>query len=351
MNTTLTYGLIGCGSFGNEHMKAMLMLPGVKVTALCDIHIERCYEMNERYGLDAKCYENYNDMLAEQKFDIVVVAAVDKAHAGATVAALRAGSHVLCEKPMSLFLEDCKEMIQTADETGKLLMVGQVCRFTPGFVQAKEIVDAGVIGELYFIESEYAHDYVNLPGTDGWRTDPDREPIIGGACHAIDLVRWIAGDPIETMAYTNHKVLTHWPVNDTTISIMKFPNDVIGKVFASIGCKRDYTMRTVIYGTKGTIIVDNTTPYLTLMLERSADDAHFANGFFGTGSERSIRHQIDVSLNNHNVAAEHKALREAILEGKPLLMTGREGAKTVAVCRAVVEAANTGKAVKVDYNF
>ena len=62
-------------------------------------------------------------------------------------------------------------------------------------------------------------------------------------------------------------------------------------------------------------------------------------------------HQIDVSLNNHNVAAEHKALREAVLEGKPLLMTGREGAKTVAVCRAVVEAANTGKAVQVDYNF
>ena len=189
MNTTLTYGLIGCGSFGNEHMKAMLMTPGVKVTALCDIHVERCHEMNERYGLDAKCYENYNDMLADQKFDIVVVAAVDKAHAGASIAAMKAGSHVLCEKPMSLFLEDCKEMIRTADETGKLLMVGQVCRFTPGFIQAKEIVDAGVIGELYFIESEYAHDYVNLPGTDGWRTDPDREPIIGGACHAIDLVR------------------------------------------------------------------------------------------------------------------------------------------------------------------
>jgi len=110
-------------------------------------------------------------------------------------------------------------------------------------------------------------------------------------------------------------------------------------------------MRTVIYGTKGTIIVDNTTPYLTLMLENSVENGSFANGFFGTGSERSIRHQIDVSLNNHNVAAEHQALREAVLEGKPLLMTGREGAKTVAVCRAVVEAANTGKAVQVDYDF
>ena len=91
MNTHLTYALVGCGSFGNEHMKAMLMIPGVKVTALCDIHIERCHEMNERYGLGAKCYENYNDMLADQKFDIVVVAAVDKAHAGATISALRAG--------------------------------------------------------------------------------------------------------------------------------------------------------------------------------------------------------------------------------------------------------------------
>lgn len=351
-NKILNYGIIGCGDFGNQHLLALSLMHGVKITALCDVHIESCYKLKEKYALDAECFDDYNEMLKKMKFDIVAVVTSDKAHAPATIAALEAGNHVICEKPMSLFLEDCKAMIDASERTGKLLMVGQVCRFAPGFVKAKEIVESGLIGDLFFVESEYAHDYKNIPGVDGWRTDKDREPIIGGACHAIDLLRWIAGDPTETMAYSNHRVLTDWPVNDATVAIMKFPNDVIGKVFTSVGCKREYTMRTVIYGTKGTIVVDNTTPTICVTLDKCASNGNFADGFFtGEGSERSIKHLIEVSINNHNVTAEHEAMREAVIEGKPLLMTGREGAKTVAVCRAVVEAAKTGAAVKIDYNF
>lgn len=351
MIQNLNYGVIGCGSFGNKHLEALSLTDGANVTALCDVHPEKCEELKEKYGLDARVFSDYNTMLSEMDFDVVVVATSDKVHAPATIAALNAGNHVVCEKPMSLFVEECREMIEAQKKSGKLLMVGQVCRFAPGFMKAKEIVDSGLIGDLFFVESEYAHDYLHVTGVDSWRVDADREPIIGGACHAIDLLRWIAGDPVETMAYSNHKMLTNWPVNDATVAIMKFPNDVIGKVFTSAGCKRDYTMRTVIYGTKGTVIVDNTNSYLTLTLEKSTENANFADGMFGTESDRNIRHQIGVNVNNHNVAGEHKAMREAILEGKPLLMTGYEGAKTVAVCRSVVEAAKSGVAVKIDYNF
>lgn len=287
-------------------------------------------------------------MLKNEEIDVVTVASSDKAHMQATVDALNAGCHVMCEKPMSLFTEDCEKMVKAADETGKLLMVGQVCRYAPGFVKAKELVEKGIIGDLYFVESEYAHDYFGREGVDNWRADKDREPIIGGACHAIDLLRWIAGDPVETMAYSNHKMLTNWPVNDTTVAIMKFPNDVIGKVFTSIGCKRDYTMRTVLYGTKGTIIVNNTDPYLELFLEK-IDGAPFADGQLGKIEERTIKHSIKVSINNHNVAAEHKQMIDAVLGKSELITTGREGARTVAVCRAVVESAKTGMPVKITY--
>lgn len=352
MTKTLKYGLIGCGAFGDYHLDALSLIKGVDMVALCDKHVDACHKLKEKYELDnAVCYDDYNEMLKSHDFDIVVVATSDQAHAGATIAALKAGFNVMCEKPMSLYIDECKEMIKAQKESGKKLMVGQVCRFAPGFVKSKEIVESGIIGDLYYVESEYAHDYIASPGIDDWRKDPDREPIIGGACHAIDLLRWIAGDPCETMAYTNHKVLTNWPVNDTTVAIMKFPNDVIGKVFTSIGCKRNYTMRTVIYGTKGTVIVDNTSPYVQVFLEKSTENGHFADGFFGNGSERNIMHRVDVDINNHNVAAEHMAMRDAIIEGKPLLMTGEEGAKTVMVCRAVVEAANTGKAIAIDYNM
>ena len=337
MEKTLRYALVGCGSFGGVHLDVLTRMPGTEITALCDIHPESCERLKERFGLDVPCYTDYREMLAAEKdrIDIVDVVTSDKAHCPVTLAALEAGCHVMCEKPMSLFTEECVSMVKKAEEKGLLLMVGQVCRCAPGFVKAKELVDSGEIGELYFAESEYAHDYTNIKGVDNWRVDPDREPIIGGACHAIDLLRWIAGNPTDTTAYSNHKVLTDWPVDDTTVAIFRFPGQVIGKVFTSIGCKRNYTMRTVLYGTKGTIIVNNTDPVLDLY--RLQPDG------------RAALTQLPLEIDNHNVMEEHRLLREAVLNGAPLITTGAEGARTVAVCRAVVESAETGKPVEIVY--
>lgn len=341
----LNYAIIGCGVFGCTHARALSTIKEANIVAVCDTYIEKCKALNEKFQLEASCYSNYMDMLEKEQIDIVVVATSDKEHKDASIAALKTNHHVMCEKPMSLFTEDCIEMIKAADEAHKLLMVGQVCRCTPAFIKAKELVDNGVIGELCFAESEYAHDYSRAFGTDNWRVDKDREPIIGGACHAIDLLRWIAGDPYETTAYSNHKMLTDWPVDDTTIAIMKFPNNVIGKVFTSIGCKRNYTMRTVLYGTKGTIIVNNSDSHFTLFLEKENENG----GNLGDVSNKTVAHEIPVVVNNHNVPEEHKQLIDAVMKNKPLVTTGREGAKTVIACRAVVDSAKTGKSVKIDY--
>ena len=78
-------------------------------------------------------------------------------------------------------------------KTDKKFMVGQICRYTPGFKQAKEIIDSGAIGELTFVESEYAHDYSGIYAKETWRSDPVRNGVVGGGCHAVDLLRWIAG--------------------------------------------------------------------------------------------------------------------------------------------------------------
>ena len=180
-----------------------------------------------------------HEMLENIEADIVVVATADHAHKDATVAALKAGFNVMCEKPMALRHEDCREMLMAEKESGKLLMVGQVCRFTPAFVRAKQIVESGILGDIFFAEGEYAHDYATIPGVDKWRMHPDREPILGGGCHSIDLLRWLIGDPVEVTAYSNRMVLKDWPISDATIGIMKWENGTIGKIFTSIGCKRD----------------------------------------------------------------------------------------------------------------
>ena len=88
-------------------------------------------------------------------------------------------------------------MIAKAETVGKKLMVGQICRVAPGFALAKKILDAGTIGEIFFLESEYAHDYADIRG---WRMDPllKRHPVTGGGYHAVDLVRFLTGkEPVE----------------------------------------------------------------------------------------------------------------------------------------------------------
>lgn len=345
----LHYGIIGCGVFGEHHIMGIQELKDAEIVAICDVNVERCKVLAETYGIP-KVYADYNELLRDNEIEAVAIVTSDQTHAEITVAALRAGKHVLCEKPMSLDLEECKKMIKASDESGKKLMIGQICRFTPGFLEAKKLVESGVIGELFFVESEYAHDYSHMTSPNNWRMAPERHPIIGGACHAIDLLRWIAGNPDETMAYGNHKVMDAWPVDDCTVAIFRFPNQVIGKVFCSIGCKRNYTMRTVLYGSRGTIIVDNKNPYIQIFRDRLSDEGAVLGGIWGKDDHKHILRK-KIKLNDHNTMEENKQFITAVLNDTPVETDGREGARTVAVCKAVVESCATGLPVKIEYDF
>lgn len=345
----LNIAVVGVNSFGARHIAGIKALDCARLVAICDIDEKILKTRAAEYGIaEEDCYTDHREMLKRQDIDIVTVATPDPVHKVVTVDALRAGKHVLCEKPMAMRLSDCKEMVLAQKETGSKLMVGQVCRHTPAFIEAKSMVEDGCIGDLFFVESEYAHDYSEIGGIGGWRMDPVelRQPVTGGGCHAVDLLRWIAGNPTEVFAYSNHKVLTDWPVDDCTVAIMKFPNDVIGKVTTSVGCKRDYTMRTVLYGTKGTIIVDNTSTHLTLYKDDFDGERVFRNRHI-----QGIPIMIPVVVNNHNVASEIKDLCMAILNDEPVTPDGKEGASTVAVCSAIVQSASTGEKVVVDYEF
>lgn len=322
--------------FGMSHVEGARDF-GAEIALLCDSNEENLRFAGERYGIpEDRWITDYRDIIDNEDIDVVTVATPDQQHVKISCDLLRAGKHVLCEKPLALTREDITEMVRVSDECDAKFMVGQICRFTPAFEKAKEIIESGTIGEVYFIESEYAHDYMKL--CDDWRADPLRHGVIGGGCHAVDLIRWLVGDPQEVFAYGTHKLLPMVSYDDATIAVMKFGENVMGKVFVSTGCKRDYTMRTVIYGTKGTLICDNTSPTMTL---------------FTTDEEGVVlpAQTVDVVVNNHNAAKEFEVFADAIINNKPVMTDAREGAKTVAVCLAIVESAKTGMPVKPDYNF
>jgi len=326
------FAVVGVGELGRYHLRGIGDNSDIaELVAICDNREDILNQRGEEFGVDRR-YVDFYDMIKDGGFDCVLLVTPDQVHREHAVAALEAGYHVLCEKPLAQTHEDIEAMTIAADKSGKKFMTGQVCRKAPGFMKAKELVEAGEIGELFYVESEYAHDYQFMEPL--WRKDPVnlRYSIIGGGCHAIDLLRWIAGNPTKVMALANRKVLTDWPVDDCTIAIMQFPNNVVGKIFCGIGVKRDYTMRTCLYGTKGTIICDNTSPEITV----------FRHAITDNGDHMYPDEKIPVNIANHDVGAEIRDMCMAILNDTPLECDVREGANTVAVGLAAVESAAKG---------
>ena len=346
MDRKLKVGVISCSGMAQVHMRAVKDNPQAELSMICDLDETRVAEAAKTFAIDRTCTD-YREMLAQKDIDAVIIVTPDQTHREITLAALDAKKHVLCEKPMALTMEDCRAMVQAGRKASTKLMIGQICRYAPGFKQAKELIDRGEIGDLFFVETEYAHDYAKLAGLSAWRLDPLRHGFLGGGCHAVDLARWVAGNPTEVMAYSNHTMLKDWPTDDCTIAIMKFPNDVIGKVFVSTGCKREYTMRSVFYGSKGTIITDNTSPYMTVFKEGLGN----GESLFEGKETHAIPVQYAVDISSHNAAGEFNEFLDCIVNDKPIRTTAEQGAYTVSVSLAVVESTKTGRPVAPDYNF
>ena len=334
----LNVGVISCSDMAQSHMLAVKNHEQAYLAAICDVDEEKLREAGDKMGVEAR-YTDYRELLRHPGLDVVIIVTPDQLHREMVEESLKVGLHVLCEKPLALLREDLNAIVAASRASDKKLMVGQICRFTPGFAKAKELIDAGELGDIYYVESEYAHDYQDILSENGWRSDPDRNGVVGGGCHAVDLLRWIAGDPIEVTAYANHKMLPIVPYDDCTIAILRFENDVIGKVFVSTGCKRAYTMRSSFYGTKGTVVCDNTSPSITFYKSREENPAEL--------EER----EIEVDIANHNTFGEFRAFADAILNDKPVPTDALQGAKTIAACMAIVDSANERRTIAPDYNF
>ena len=325
---------------GDAWARSAVENPDTELVACYDKYFDENPRLDQKYyrGLNTKIVNSMEELCATDA-DIIIVATPDHVHVEQCVMALEAGKHVICEKPLAPTVADCRIIIDAVNKSGKFFMTGQVCRYAPGFRAAKKLYESGRIGDLVYIESEYAHDYDKARGFKNWRMDPEikREGFLGGGCHALDLVRWIAGDPIEVFSYMNHKILTDWPTCDTGVAVAKFSNDVIGRIFVSTGIKRPYTMRTVLYGTRGTIICDNTSPSIQIA-EKELEDATGKLDFS----------TIPVNIASHNVASELKDFVDALKENRQCPTDVWQGTRTVAFAEAALRSARSGKPEKVD---
>lgn len=199
MNKT-RIALIGAGSISHFHARAYKKLDNVELVAVCDINEDRAKAFAKKYGV-AHTYTDYEKMLRRDDIDAVSVVTWNNVHAPATIAALRAGKHVLVEKPMAMNAGEAQQMLDEAKKANKVLMVGFVRRFGENTRALKTIIDRGDLGQIYSSKVGFVRRWGN-PG--GWFADKKRSgggALIDLGVHIIDLARYLSGSPRPVSAY------------------------------------------------------------------------------------------------------------------------------------------------------
>ena len=213
MARTVKVGIIGCGGIGqNKHMPSLHKIENVEMVAFCDLILERAQMCKEKYGTpDALVCTDYRELLAVEDIEVVHVLTPNREHAEISVAALKAGKHVMCEKPMAKTAEGAKQMCEAAKASGKKLAIGYQHRMKPQAITAKEYIDSGALGEIY-----YANCYaIRRRGTPNWGVFLDAEaqgggPIIDIATHSLDLTLYLMNNyEPEMVVGKTHKKLEH----------------------------------------------------------------------------------------------------------------------------------------------
>ena len=149
----LKIAIVGVGGISNYHIRGYLENPDVELYAFCDINEIQLNKMGEKYGI-TRLYTDEAEMLkALPEIDAVSVCTWNSAHAPCTIMALNAGKHVLCEKPMAMNVEEALAMQEAAKRNGKLLMIGFIRRFGRDCRVAKDMIDAGEVGEIYYAKA------------------------------------------------------------------------------------------------------------------------------------------------------------------------------------------------------
>lgn len=211
MEKMIKIGVIGCGGIANgKHMPAEKKNPRAEMVAFCDIIVERAEKAKKEYGTeDSKVYEDYRELLKDESIDAVLVLTHNKAHCEITVAALNAGKHVLCEKPMATTYEEALQMLEAAKKNNKVLTVGDQSRWRDDSMYMKKEADKGFFGEIYYAEAIA----IRRRAVPTWGVFIDEEkqgggPLIDIGTHALDLTLHMMNnyEPAYCVGKTFHKL-------------------------------------------------------------------------------------------------------------------------------------------------
>jgi UDP-N-acetylglucosamine 3-dehydrogenase len=336
-------GVIGCGSIAqHRHLPEYANNEYVEIAAVCDIVEDRVKKVAEQFG--AQAYKQYQDLIANTDVDAVSICTPNYLHAPITVAALKAGKHVLCEKPMATSSEEAQEMIQAAEGSGKKLMIAHNQRFVPSHEKARKLIESGEIGKIYSFRSAFGHG-----GPEGWSADgkdswffKKSEAFIGAmgdlGVHKTDLLRYILGEEFaEVGSFIETSSKEKADVDDTAVCVLKTVNGIIGTLAASWSYVSKEDNSTIIYGEKAILRLEDDPVHSLIVQYATGEVVKYELGGIQTNEEGGQR-------NSHVI----EEFVDAIVNDTEPAVSGIEGMKSLQVVLAALESNETKQIVKIN---
>lgn len=343
----LNIGIIGCGKIAQvRHIPEYMDNEKCEVIGYYDRTFSRAETLAKKYGGNA--YKSYEELLEDKDIDTVSVCVANHLHAEITIAALKAGKHVLCEKPMATTLEDCEAMVRASDETGKKLLIGHNQLLTPAHRKAKELIDSGLIGDIVTFKTNFGHGGPETwsinPGPDTWFFDKNAA-VMGAMAdlgvHKTDLIQFLTGQKIiEATARlstldkrdANGSLIG---VDDNAFCIYKMNNGIMGTMTASWTYYGPEDNSTILYGTKGIMRIYDDPSYSIKVMLKNGEKILYEIEAIQTNDNQTKSGVIDLFI-------------ESVLEDKETELSCHNGLSSMRAIFASIESSNTGRCVQIN---
>jgi predicted dehydrogenase len=349
---TLRVAIIGAG-IGRAHLSGYKKCANVEIAAICDLNEERAKATAEEFGAK-HVYTDYVQMLKEATIDAVSVCTPNALHAEIATAALEAGKHVICEKPMADSLAGAEKIVDAARKAqakGQIFMMGMNNRFRGDSQVLKKLIDAGELGDIYFAKCGWIRRN-GIPGFGGWFTTKAMSgggPLIDIGVHVMDLTMYLMGNPTpvsasgSTYAKFGPRGLGQstwgapaegekkYDVEDLATGLVKFDNGATLFIEASWAShiKDDFFYSTLL-GTEGGAELEPLTVYKAIQGVPADIHPKVPSGIPG-GHEGEIIHFV-----------------ECIREGKQPIPTAEQGLHVLQILDAIYRSAQTGREVIIE---
>ena len=331
----IKFALVGCGRIAARHAEHICKFG--ELLAVCDIKPELAKKFGEKYS--CKHYTNFNEMLLnEREVDIISICTPNGLHALHSIMALRAGKHVLCEKPMALSVKDCERMIKEAEDANKRLFVVKQNRFNPPIIALRKALSENRLGRIFSIQLNcFWNRNEEYYKTSYWRGTKalDGGTLFTQFSHFIDLLYWLFGDIKNISAFINnynHKDLIEF--EDTGAIIMEFDDGAIGTINYTVNSyKQNMEGSITIFGEKGTVKIGG--QYLNILEYQNIKDYEIKD-IPESGAPNDYGN-YQGSMSNHDKVYEN--VIDVLSNGGTISTNFMDGLKTVQIIERIYNSA------------